>query len=59
MQQLRIFLLHIEGFGAYYSTGGKDVYKILKTGYIMGSSLRAQLIQKAARVTYESKLWKI
>lgn len=35
------------------------MYKIVKTGYIIGSSFRAQLIRKAVRITYESKLWKI
>lgn len=35
------------------------MYKICKTGYIIGSSFCTQLIQKAARITYQSKLWKI
>ncbi len=35
------------------------MYKISKIGYIIGSSLCAQLLQKAVRITYESKLWKI
>lgn len=35
------------------------MYKILKKGYIIGGSLCTQLIQKAIRISYESKLWKI
>lgn len=35
------------------------MYKLSKTGYIIDGSLCVQLIQKAVRLTYESKLWKI
>ena len=35
------------------------MYKILKRGYIIGGSLCTQLIHKAIRISYESKIWKI
>lgn len=35
------------------------MYKVIKTGYMIGNSICAQFIQKSARITYESQLWKI
>lgn len=35
------------------------MYKIQKTGYVIGNSTYQHLYEKALRITYESRLWKI
>ena len=35
------------------------MYKVKKTGYVIGGTAYHCLLEKALRVTYESKLWKI
>lgn len=35
------------------------MYKIKKTGYVIGDTACHRLVEKALRITYESKLWKI
>jgi len=35
------------------------VYKIKKTGYVIGDTAYHRLIEKASRIIYQSKLWKI
>ena len=35
------------------------MYKVKKTGYVIGGTAYHYLLEKALRVTYESKLWKI
>lgn len=35
------------------------MYKVKKTGYVIGGTVYHRLLEKALRVTYESKLWKI
>lgn len=59
VQLFVVCVSHIGGLVPYYTEEAKGVYKIKKTGYIIGSSFCTQLIQKVARITYQSKLWKI
>lgn len=39
--------------------GGNDVYKVLKTDYIIGNSLCVQLIQKAAGLLIKVNFGKV
>lgn len=35
------------------------MYKVKKTGYVIGDTAYHRLLEKALRITYESRLWKI
>ena len=35
------------------------MYKVIKTGYILGNAAYHRLLKKVLQITYESKLWKI
>ena len=35
------------------------MYKIQKTGYVIGNATYRRLFEKALRITYESRLWRI
>ncbi len=39
--------------------GEKCVYKVKKIGYVIGDTAYHCLLEKALRITYESRLWKI
>ncbi len=57
VQLLSFGLLYAEAL--FLHIGGKCVYKVKKTGYVIDDTACYRLLKKALRITYESRLWKI